>query len=174
MQQDAVKEAIAEGRRRIDLTNERPFNHELLGFPFRNIYAKRKRVFMKLLIIFANKKYPDPDIHPCTGNWTESISKAFDKLIKYATYNTPFWKACKRIVKGEFESDSLYRDPMLMMLESVIEDILDNKFPARGEDMPSRIYWEEPTPYGGKHTIIYKLIQHRVKINDLLGRQNNV
>lgn len=170
---DPLIEAMLKGEKTIKLRDiDRPLTHTILAPPFRDYFIKRVKAPFLKAVVFFSKKYPEPTKQNCTGNWTEPFMDAFDKLIAYANYREDFFLACRRITLGEIEHDNLYRDPIIMMLESLIEDMLDGKIPAREEGCPPSKHWREPTPYGGKYTIIYKIRAHRQAINDLLGRKH--
>ncbi len=170
---DLVKEAMLRGDSSINVDPPtRPLTQIILGPPLRDYFIKRvKEPFLKAVIFFS-KKYPEPSKANCTGHWTAPFMEALDKLVNYVQYRKNFFVAVRRIVIGEIEHDSMYRDPIIAILEWLIEDILDGKIPPREEGRPGRQYWLEPPPYGGKYSIIYKIRVHRKEINDLLGRKN--
>uniref|UniRef100_A0A6M3J306 Uncharacterized protein n=1 Tax=viral metagenome TaxID=1070528 RepID=A0A6M3J306_9ZZZZ len=78
---------------------------------------------------------------------------------------------------AEYEHDPYYHFREDVILELYIQAILDGKYDARPEGWPLpnadkpkhwNKHWLEPAPYGGKHSIIAKMIAHREEINKLL------
>ena len=167
---DSVMEAIRRGDERIT-TEGRPLSHMILAFPNRDYFVKRVKTPLKKAINLYSKKYPNPDKHPCTGRWTASFTKALDKLVSFANYNKDLFPSIRRIAIGEIEHDNMYRDPILMMLETLIEEILDGNLEGREADMPDSRWWTEPKPYGGKFSIINQIRNKRKAICDILGRK---
>lgn len=168
---DPVVEAILRGDTHIE-TAGRPLAHVILGFPTRQYFIdKVKEPFRKCVELYA-KRYPDPDKHPCEGKWDSVFRGILDKLVVSVNYRHNFFSAVRRIILGEIEHDSLYRDPLLAMGEWFIESVLDGKIEPREENTPNPKYWNEPLPYGGEHSIIYKLRQHRQEINRMIGRES--
>ena len=167
---DSVMEAIKRGDEFIS-TEGRPLTHMILAYPYRDYFIKRvKGPFKKAIHLYA-LKYPDPAKHPTTGKWTAPFIRALDKLVSYAKYNYDLFPDIRRITIGEIEHDNMYRDPILMMLESLIEEVLDGNLEGREADTPNERYWSEPKPYGGKYTVIHRIRQHRKEICDLIGRK---
>ena len=67
------------------------------------------------------------------------------------------------IVIAEVEHDKHYRERFDVEIEWIVEDILAGKWEPRYEGCPSKD-WNEPAPYGGKYSMVYKLIKHREEI----------
>ena len=87
------------------------------------------------------------------------------------------WEAAFNIFIGEYEHDPYYHFRFDWLLEQFIIAILEGKWDARPEGFPQRNadqpkhwhpHWKEPAPYGGKYSIIAKMIAHREEINKLL------
>ena len=169
---DRVTEAMKDGESTINVnTEERSVSLTILAQPFREYFIRKvKAPFEKAIIIFS-KKFPDPTERNTSGTWTAPFMDAFDKLVDYVNFKKGLFIAIRRIVICEMEHDGLYRDPIIAMLEWLIESILDGKLEGRGEMKPPRQYWSEPPPYGGKYSIINNIRANRREINDLLGRR---
>ena len=170
MTQDSVMDAIKRGAEVIS-TEGRPLTHMILGFPNRNYFIKRVKGPFKKAIHFFALKYPDPAKHPTTGKWTAPFTRAMDKLICYAKYNHGLFADIRRIAIGEIEHDNMYRDPILMMFEALIEEVLDGNLEGREANTPDERYWAEPKPYGGEYSVIFRIRQNRKAICDIIGRK---
>ena len=165
-----IEEAMIRGESSINL-DERPINQVILGFPLRGLFIKHKAIFQKAVSAYAYI-LPSPRTTNTTGHWTAPFMEALDKLVEYVNYKRGFFRDVRKIVLNEIEHDSLYRDPILFILEQIIEAVLDGRVPPREADKPDKKYWNEPKPYGGKHTIIHRIRENREAINDILGRRN--
>ena len=167
---DSVMDAIKRGDEVIS-TEGRPLSDMILGFPYRNYFIEKVKEPFKKAIHLYSLKYPDPAKHPTTGKWTAPFRRALDKLVSYAKYNYQLFPDIRRIAIGEIEHDNMYRDPMLMMLESLIEEVLDGNLEGREADTPNERYWSEPKPYGGEYSIINQIRKHRKEICEIVGRK---
>ena len=71
------------------------------------------------------------------------------------------------IVIAEVEHDKHYRERFDVEIEWIVEDILAGRWDPRCEGQPNKD-WNEPAPYGGKYSIIYKLQKHREEILEII------
>ena len=78
------------------------------------------------------------------------------------------YRAIFKIYKSEVEHDTDYSFRGEWLLEEQIKAILDNRWEPRPEGTPHNDFWKEPEPYGGKHSIVYKMQQKREEILKLL------
>ena len=65
--------------------------------------------------------------------------------------------------------DKYYGSLLDWWIEEIIKAILDGKIEPRPEGWLKPQWWKEPSPYGGKYTIIYKMLEHRDELKKLLG-----
>lgn len=79
------------------------------------------------------------------------------------------FEALRDISVSENEHDFHYAFRFQFLIEFIIKAILDGKWLPRPENTPYPKYWGEPSPYGGEHTIIYKMRKHREEIKKIIG-----
>lgn len=169
---DRVTGALRDGVSTITInSDERSVSDTILAQPHRAFYMAKKAIFRKAVIAYASI-LPEPKKSNTSGWWTAPFMEVLDKLVAFVTYQQKFFTAVRKIVLTEMEHDSLYRNPIIAMLEWLIEAVLDGKLEGREFMKPPREYWSEPPPYGGNHSIIYKIRANRKAINDLLGRKH--
>lgn len=68
----------------------------------------------------------------------------------------------------ENEHDGWYRYRGDVVLELWLNKVLAGEWEPRPAGFPET-HWHEPTPYGGEHSIVAKVIAHRAEINKLIG-----
>uniref|UniRef100_A0A6H1ZI56 Uncharacterized protein n=1 Tax=viral metagenome TaxID=1070528 RepID=A0A6H1ZI56_9ZZZZ len=68
----------------------------------------------------------------------------------------------------EFEHDSGYSSVRDWWIEEIIKSILDGEWQPRPYQWPPKKWWIETPPYGGEHSIVYKIQQKRHEIKKLL------
>ena len=83
---------------------------------------------------------------------------------------SPLFAAVYDIAIAENESDNYYRFRLGAEIEWIVEDILAGKWEPRFEGHPDT-HWNEPAPYGGKYSIVYKLQKHRKEILKLIEEE---
>ncbi len=81
----------------------------------------------------------------------------------------PLFSAVYDVAAAEVEHDNYYRERYIVEIEWTLEDILSGKWIGRVEGTPAKKYWNEPAPYGGKYSIVYKLQKHREEILKLIA-----
>jgi len=69
---------------------------------------------------------------------------------------------------GTTAHDKYYGSILDWWIEEIIKAILDGKIEPRPEGWLKPQWWNEPQPYGGKHTIIHKMLEHRDEIKNIL------
>ena len=72
---------------------------------------------------------------------------------------------------AECEHDRFYRYFDEWYLEERIKAVLSGEWQPRLEGWPEPKYWKEPEPYGGEHSIVYKLQAKREEILKLIGEE---
>ena len=175
LEDDPVMQAIRDGKTKIELKN-RPLVH-VMEDPTTRRFINVKDALRKALVFFS-KRYPEPTKENTSGAITHALLDIFDKFREYNRPPAEFQKlkparpdlfdAIFRIVPSETEHDGFYLDRIQVMLEMVIQKVLDGEWPARNIDRPWPKYWAEPRPYGGEHSIIYKLAKHGEEIKKIL------
>ena len=82
----------------------------------------------------------------------------------------PLFSSTYDIAIVENEHDNYYRFRLGAEVEWIVEDILAGKWEPRFEGYPDKC-WNEPAPYGGKYSIVYKLQKHRKEILKLIEEE---
>ena len=125
---------------------------------FRTLKTSAKRIPVE--ITRRNCKMPN----------THVLFDIEDKFFEYEKNGSriPLYRAAFKIYKSEVEHDTDYSFRGEWLLEEQIKTILDGRWKPRPEGAPHHSKWKEPEPYGGKHSIIYKLQQKREEIKKLL------
>lgn len=93
------------------------------------------------------------------------------RFFKYSPNKPEMFRGLFKVLKFELEHDGWYQGAYDFLLEQHIMMILTGEWPARWENIPFPVLWNEPKPYGGKYTITYAIQQNREKIIDLLGEE---
>ncbi|MAF43116.1 MAG: hypothetical protein CMI54_02955 [Parcubacteria group bacterium] len=170
---DPVEQAMSDGATTIDLAKDRSIAQTILGQPLHQYFSKAVKEPFLRAVIFYSKKYPHPT-RKNVGQWAIPFMDALDKLVAFNRgTREDFFIAVRRIVLGTIAHDGFYRERILAMFEWLIESLLNGKIYPRGEGTPKSNHWTEPQPYGGKHSIISKILIHRNEINKILGRSSN-
>lgn len=192
MFQNKIKEAFLAGKTRIDFSDDnRPLGDRMLTFPHRNyVILKMKRPFRE--VIEASKKFYQ--LTNALIRYSTMLRKRFGRtedvilfqpnartFLKYKKKFLEYednparialFKAAFDIFISEVEHDHYYEDRFEVILEWLIQDILDGKWKPREKMKPNPDYWHEPEPYGGEHTIIYKMMKHSKEIKRILEDKN--
>ena len=74
-----------------------------------------------------------------------------------------------KMMQFEYAHDRFYKHIGDVMLEEFLLATLTGDWGSRLEGWPAPIFWREKPPYGGKHSIIHALREHREEIIKLLG-----
>jgi len=159
------------------------FSQMIIGYPFRDYVIRFVKNPLRFAITAAKtfseiftvlkasaKRIPvELTRERCKNTNTLVLFDIEDKFFKYEDNKAreDLFRAAFKIYKGEVEHDSYYRNRGDWFLEEQIKAILDGKWQPRPEDTPHHC-WNEPKPYGGKHSIIYKMQQKREAIKKLL------
>jgi len=69
---------------------------------------------------------------------------------------------------GTTAHDLYYGSIFDWWVEEIIKAILEDRIDPRPEGWLKSQWWKEPQPYGGQHSIIYRMLQHRQEIKKLL------
>jgi len=143
--------------------------HIILHFPLRRYFVNRVQApLLKTMIALANK-YPKPTKDNTDDELAHALIDIFERFDKLNKVRPDLFQALDRVVVNKVDVDSVYRYLLQSLLELVFESILDGKWKARPLGKPASRYWRETPPYGGEHSIIYKLIKHRDEIKSILG-----
>jgi len=141
----------------------------ILNTPFRQYFIEQVKAPLLESIISLANEYPEPT----RDNLEHPISLALlDIMDKFYSYEDNsgrigLFRASGRLLIGEVEHDGYYRERLQFILEEIIRAILDGKWAPRDDGYPT-LYWKEPQPHGGVHSIIAKMIEHREEICQLL------
>lgn len=104
---------------------------------------------------------------------THNIANIEDRFFQYEDNlgREDMFRAVIKLLKAEIEHDGFYYGVRYdWWLEQHIIMVLTGEWLTRLEGEPTTC-WQEPEPYGGKHTIIDALQRNREKIIDLLGEE---
>ena len=164
-------------------TRSQMFTQIMLGFPFRDYVIKfvknplrfaieKAATFSEIFTVLKTsaKRIPvELTRENCKNPNTLVIFDIEDKFFKYEDNSgrDDLFRGAFKIYKGEVEHDPYYSNRWDWLLEEQIMAILDGRLQPRHEDTP-RHCWREPKPYGGKHSIVYKMQQKREEIKKLL------
>jgi len=83
----------------------------------------------------------------------------------------PLFDALYRLIVPEFEHDGYYSTIRDWWIEEIIIAILHGEWQPRPEGWLLSKWWKEPAPYGGKYSIVAKLIKHRAEILKLIEEE---
>ena len=137
---------------------------------------------LKVMAIVA-KRFPAPT----KRNTAFANTHLFlDLVTKYMTYenNPPRSSMLEpgfKIAIAEYEHDPYYRDRADWGIEEIVKAVLDGRLRPRllGHPIPNADnpnsplkHWNEPAPYGGKHSIVYKIQNHRKEILAILEKDD--
>ena len=117
-------------------------------------------------------RLPEPTPENCGFLKTHLLMKIEDKFFQYENNlgREEMFRAVIKLLKAEIEHDGYYQARYDFWLEEHIKMILTGEWLPRVENSPD-ICWREPTPYGGKHTIVHAIQKNKDKIIDLLGEE---
>ena len=171
----------------LDVRDEKiPLSHLMLTFPWRDYVVKKIKTPLSRAIANA-KRFAE--MAPVLVESTTRLKGVFglltkDKMLhqntfciidhkaKFLSYETcvhslKFEGAAYDILIAENEHDPEYRHRFDTEIEWIVEDILSGKWKPRPPGCPVR-NWKEPAPYGGEHSIVFKLQKHREEILKLI------
>jgi hypothetical protein len=77
------------------------------------------------------------------------------------------------IFMAEIEHDPYYRFRFDWLLEKMFEKILAGEWESRPLNTPIS-HWKEQPPFGGKDSIVYRIMQHKDEILKLIEKESNV
>ena len=125
------------------------------------------------------EKYPAPTKGNISETNTLVCLDIAEKFNKY--YNNwmrkPLFNVVYRLFFGTTAHDLHYASVRDWWAEEIVKAILAGKWQLRQEGWPEKHYtqnptvielWTEPEPYGGKHSIIFKIREKRKEILELL------
>ena len=186
-----LEQAMRDGEASIDFKPETnvPLTHRMLSFPLRNYVIKKIKEPLQKTI--ENSKR----LIELTPALLKSASRLKSMFGDITTGNTNYpnthcliehkarflaHETCKNRVKlmeaaydigiAEIEHDKHYRERFDVEIEWIVEDILAGKWEPRYEGCTSRD-WNEPAPYGGKYSIVFKLRKHREEILKIIQEE---
>jgi len=148
----------------------RKVRHIILHNPLRRYFIEMVKAPLLKAIISLAEKYPEPTKESTDRVIAHTLLDCFDEFHKHNLTREDLFHAIGKVVIDEVEHDSVYCDLFQIFLEHIIEAILDGKWKPRELNKPADRYWGEEKPYGGEHTIIYKLTKHREEVNDILNK----
>jgi len=131
-------------------------------------YRKIFALFKLALSVF---RYPQVTKGNARKQNTQVLLHIIDKFFEFENnkLREPFFRAFFKVLAGQNENDNYYGSRLCWWLEELIKSVLNGQWAARPEFYPGPEQWDEPQPYGGENTIIYKLQQHRHEIIELIG-----
>jgi len=160
------------------------FTRLMLGHPWREYVIQFVKDPLRLAIIKAKsisdifgtlltsaKRIPaEITKENCKMPNTHVLFDIEDKFFEYEKNGSrkALYRAAFKIYKAEVEHDTDYSFRGEWLLEEQIKAILDGRWRPRPEGAPHHKLWKEPEPYGGKHSIVYKLQAHAEEIKKLL------
>lgn len=189
-----IEQSIRDGEASIDFSGPEvnvPIAHRMLTFPWRGFVIKVKGQLQAAIQNSSNLLELAPALLKSVGKLRGIFGDASKQNVlrpiancliehkeRYLSYEnnqgrTPLFSSVYDIAIAETESDLFYEDRLNVEIEFIIEDILAGKWDARCEGQPHQ-YWNEPAPYGGKHSIVYKLQKHREEILKIIEGEVNL
>jgi len=130
-----------------------------------------KRLLLFIELLRHIKKYPPVTRENARRANSFVLMDIFDRFLRYENNagRKPLFEAIFKVWLGEGEHDGYYDSRENFILEQIIIAILNGDWKPRSKGMPWAKHWNEPGPYGGTHSIIYKIQQHREEILKLIG-----
>jgi hypothetical protein len=132
-----------------------------------------KKALLLLEILKLVCKYPAVTRHNNKGTNAQTILDIEEKFFQYENNpgREPLFRAIFRIWAGEMAHDNYYEGREDWILEEIIKALFNGKWMPRKPGHPKMKWWREPEPYGGQHSIVYKLWLHRDEILKIIGVQ---
>lgn len=184
-----IEQRMRDGEASIDFEPELnvPLAHRMLTFPWRGFAIKVKnqlkvaiknsttllelapvllKSVRKLKVRFGDASKQNT-LRPIANCLLEHKVRFLSYECLHEKQNALF-EAAFSIMIMETETDLYYEDRLNVELEWIIEDILAGKWEPRCEGQPHQ-HWNEPAPFGGKYSIVYKLQKHREEILKIIG-----
>jgi hypothetical protein len=130
-----------------------------------------QKIFYAYALLKLIKLYPEPTKNNTVGTCTHTCLDIIEKFWKYEKNpgRAILFKAIYRLALDIFEHDLYYEDRRDWWIEEIVKAILDSKWKPREHWEEGKKWWTEPEPYGGKHSIVYKMWEHRDEIKKILG-----
>uniref|UniRef100_A0A6M3IY57 Uncharacterized protein n=1 Tax=viral metagenome TaxID=1070528 RepID=A0A6M3IY57_9ZZZZ len=147
-----------------------PIRHHLytIAFGVCSWWVKLKCLLDLFRII---KKYPNPTKENTRYRNTHVTIDIVGRFNNFHnnTARDKLFNAAYPLITDEFEHDGYYAALRDWWVEEIIKEILAGRWLPRPEGWPQPKYWKEPQPYGGEHSIVYKLQRKRKEILELIG-----
>lgn len=149
------------------------FAHRMLSNPLRNYVIKKIKAPLQKVIILVGKRLPALTRENTIYRNTHNLMDIEDKFFEYFNNGSKeeMFRCAWKMFKAECEHDRAYRYPWEWFVEELIKKVLSGEWEPRLEGWPEPKYWKEPQPYGGKHSIVYKLQSHRREILRIIGEE---
>ena len=184
-----IEQSMRDGEASIDFKPETnvPIAHRMLTFPWRGFVIQKVKAPLQRAIKNSNtllqlapvllrsvKRLKDIFGEATKQNAIRPVALCLiEHKARFLSYeNNPgrasLFGATYEIGITEVASDLYYEDRLNAEIEWIIEDILDGKWEPRCEGQPHQ-FWNEPAPYGGKYSIVFKLQKHREEILKIIG-----
>ncbi len=145
--------------------------HIILHNPLRQYFIEVVKAPLLKAIIALSNKFPEPTESNTDDAIAHAILDIQDKFFSYESNagRKELFEAAFKIFIAEIEHDDYYRFRLDWILEEMIKKILDGKWESLPLNAMRKFCWNEPEPYGGENSIIYKMMQHRNEIKRTLG-----
>jgi hypothetical protein len=133
--------------------------------------SKLRKVRLLLSIISLICKYPTVTRQNSKGTNANTVMDIEEKFFKYENNpgREPLFRAFFRVWKSELAHDEYYEGREDWIIEEIIKALLAGKWMPRRPGHPRPRWWREPQPYGGQHSLLYKLWLHRNEILKIIG-----
>ncbi len=148
--------------------------HRMLVGPLRDyVIESLKKPLVNVIILVGQRyraKFGEITKDTVTFENTKVLIDFWDKFFEYDddASRTKMFHALRDISVAESEHDFHYVFRFGFLIEAIIKAILEGRWQPRPEGCPISTYWREPKPYGGKHSIIWKMWKHREEILKIL------
>ena len=175
---------ISPEEERIPRMRSQMFEHLMIGYPFRDYVAKfikeplmlaitKAKTLSEIITTLKTSARRIPIALTRNNCKNSNVLALFDIEAKFFKYEVndareDMFRSAFKMYKSVKASDPYYDNRDEWLLEQKILKILEGKWQPRKEGNPWH-NWNEPKPYGGEHSIVYKMQQHREEIKKLLG-----
>lgn len=121
-------------------------------------------------VIRLVKAYPDLTYENTLNTNTHTMMGITERFLKYEDNpgREPLFRAIFKLAMAKFEYDNYYASRRDFIIEEIIIAILNGEWEPRPVNWPDPKWWHEPLPFGGEHSIVYKMKEHRHEILELL------
>lgn len=144
-----------------------------------------ERAFILFDIVKLIRLYPEVTRTNTTDKNTLACLSIVEKFNSYHKnrMRQPLFEQFYKLMLPEIAHDLYYNSIFSWWVEEIIKKILAGEWEPRPEDWPpcgdktfmknpdkypGESWWDEPTPYGGKYSIVYKMREHREEILKIL------